>query len=236
MLPVSARHHLVVGPSYAPGMPRLSLERRLERFVTGTFAKTFRSGVHPVEIGRRIVREIEGGVQVGIKGSVAPNHFSVLLSPDDFERFSTFQAALAQELADAAREHATEYRYHFVGSVTVELESHSKLGRGTFEVASAIVATQGFGPASLRLHDGERIPIAGMTASIGRMPDCTVQLADPKSSRYHAEVRHDGVGYVVVDLQSTNGTKLNGNAVAESKLSDGDLIQIGESVIRFEAS
>ena len=81
-------------------------ERRLERLVEGAFTKAFRSGLQPVEIGRRLVRELDAGRTVGVRGMVAPNRFSVWLSAEDAERFAGFMDALQRELQDAVREHA----------------------------------------------------------------------------------------------------------------------------------
>ena len=78
-----------------------AFERRLERLVEGVFTKAFRSGLQPLEIGRRLVKELDAGRTVGVHGVVAPNHFTVVLSPADYERFATFRDALASELADA---------------------------------------------------------------------------------------------------------------------------------------
>jgi pSer/pThr/pTyr-binding forkhead associated (FHA) protein len=61
-------------------------------------------------------------------------------------------------------------------------------------------------------------------------------LADPNVSRHHAEVRPAGDGFVVVDLGSTNGTRVNGAKVAEHLLVDGDEVRFGNTVVHFEAS
>ena len=55
-------------------------------------------------------------------------------------------------------------------------------------------------------------------------------------SRKHAEIRPSGDGYVVVDLGSTNGTRVNGATVGERQLGDGDVIAVGTTRLRFEAS
>ena len=73
-------------------------------------------------------------------------------------------------------------------------------------------------------------------AVIGRLPDCAVSLADGQVSRRHAEVRPLGEGFAVADLGSMNGTTVNGVAVRERELEDGDEIGIGSTTIRFEAS
>jgi pSer/pThr/pTyr-binding forkhead associated (FHA) protein len=61
-------------------------------------------------------------------------------------------------------------------------------------------------------------------------------VTDPKASRRHAQVRPAGSGFLLVDLDSTNGTKVNGIPVREHPLSDGDLISVGATEFRFEAS
>ena len=71
---------------------------------------------------------------------------------------------------------------------------------------------------------------------IGRLPECAVALSDPQVSRHHAEVRPDHDGYRLVDLGSMNGTLVNGTAVRERVLHDGDEISVGATVMRFEAS
>jgi len=63
-----------------------------------------------------------------------------------------------------------------------------------------------------------------------------VVLSDPNVSRRHAEVRRRGADVVVVDLQSTNGTRVNGAPVRERVLEDGDEILVGTTAIRYEAS
>ena len=107
-------------------------EERLERLVEGTLAKPFRSNLQPVEIGRRLTREMDLHRRVGVRGLIAPNAFVVTLAPADVERFSNFIDALSRELSDAAREHAKIEGYLFVGPVEVEIFEGSKLKAGRF--------------------------------------------------------------------------------------------------------
>ena len=72
--------------------------------VEGTFGKAFRSGLQPVEIGRKVTRELDAERQMGVHGvPVAPNNIGVYLSPADFDRFESFADGLARELAELAR-------------------------------------------------------------------------------------------------------------------------------------
>lgn len=88
----------------------------------------------------------------------------------------------------------------------------------------------------LLLPSGERVVVGNDVVSIGRLPECTVTLTDPNVSRRHAEVR-PGAQILVVDLGSTNGTKVNGLRITgERPLVDGDIVSLGSTHLRFEAT
>ena len=212
-------------------------EQRLERLVEGVFAKTFRSGLKPVEVGRRLTRDMDLHRTLGVNGPLTPNHFTVALSPSDFEQFDSFSEVFTRELAEAARDHARGEGYGFVGPVHVELRVDEGLTQGQFLVASAFQeAPGGAAVGSIFLEDGRRIEIGEQPLTIGRMPECDITLSDPNVSRRHAEVRRQGTGFVVFDLNSTNGTRVNGAGVKERLLNDGDEITVGATKLRFEAS
>jgi len=88
-------------------------------------------------------------------------------------------------------------------------------------------------PAFLVLADGERVALGGR-CTIGRHPDCTVIVDDPKASRHHAAVRTVPGGHLLTDLESTNGTRVGGEPVRERALHPGDEIEIGGIVLRYE--
>ena len=211
-------------------------ERRLERLVEGAFSKAFRSGLQPVEIGRRLAREMDAGRTLGVRGTVAPNEFVVRLSSEDIERFSGFHDALVHELADAAREHAREEGYHFIGPVEVSILEDDAARRGDLAVDAAIREGPEGAVGAVVLPDGRRVQLGDDPATIGRMPECAVALSDPQVSRQHAQITRDEHGYRVVDLGSTNGTTVNGVVVREQSLTDGDVIVVGATSLRFEES
>src|SRR5215510_15920294 len=93
-------------------------ERRLERLVEGVFARAFKSELRPVELGRRLVREMDDQRTVHVHGQVAaPNHFTITLGPDDHGHFAEIEESLLRALADEARTHAREQGYQFLGPV-----------------------------------------------------------------------------------------------------------------------
>jgi pSer/pThr/pTyr-binding forkhead associated (FHA) protein len=83
--------------------------------------------------------------------------------------------------------------------------------------------------------EGMRYPLGPEETLIGRNPTTDVTLLDENISREHALIlRDDAGGYTIEDLQSTNGTKVNGKVVRNKALANGDEIQIGHTIFRFE--
>lgn len=213
------------------------VEQRLERLVEGAFSKGLRGGLQPVEIGRRLTREMDLLRRVGVRGLIAPNFFVVTLSAEDAERFRSFVDVLARELGDAAREHSRTEGYSFVGPVEVEIHLDESLKAGRFTVEADVAEGPDGAPAgSLVLADGNRVVLGAEPIVIGRLPECAIVLSDPNVSRRHAQVTRQGSDVVLADLQSTNGTRVNGVPVRERVLNDGDEITVGTTSIRYEAS
>ena len=206
--------------------------------VEGAFARAFKSGLRPVELGRRLVREIDDNRSVGVRGgTVVPNHFTVSLSHEDLEQFEGVQDSLCRELADAAREHARDEGYRFMGPVDVEMVADDRLHTGAFQIIGKMVeGVGGAGAGSIVLPSGDRFALTETTITIGRHPESNMVLADPNVSRNHAEIRPQGDGFVVVDLGSTNGSRVNGVRVDTQVLQDGDELMFGNTRMRFEAS
>lgn len=203
----------------------------------GAFAKAFRGDVHPVELLRRLTRDMDANRAHGVRGVIAPNHYTIALAPADHDRFASFHDSLVRDLADGAREHARAEGYQFLGPVTVELNQDPGVGSGTFLLASEVrEGPGGRGVGTVVLPDGSRVSVGDDPVVIGRMPECEVALSDQNVSRRHAEVRRQGGEFVVVDLGSTNGTRVNGSGVKERRLVDGDEITVGATTLRFETS
>jgi DNA-binding response OmpR family regulator len=65
---------------------------------------------------------------------------------------------------------------------------------------------------------------------LGRAPDCDLVVAEPRVSRHHAELRRSGDGFLLADLNSTNGTHLNGHLLSQPlPLRDGDVVEVGSA-------
>jgi len=224
--------------SLAPTMGMQGLERRLERMVEGVFRRS-RNSIRPIELGRRLIREMDDHRSVDVKGQrIVPNDFVVLLSADDHHGFADIEDALRTELVEACREYAREEGYHFMGPVSVELRVDNSLKPGRFGIASSLKQTEpGKRPGTIVMPSGDRIELGEGKNLIGRLADCVVQISDGNTSRHHAQIHRAGSGFVISDLGSTNGTYVNGTRLmADHRLSDGDIVTVGSVSLRFEAS
>jgi hypothetical protein len=231
-----------IAPTWAPisfrAMGIKGFEQSLENMVEGVFARVFRSGLRPVELGRRLVRELDDNRSVDVKGrTIVPNDFTFSVSQEDHDRFAEIGDSLSRELADAAREHAQDEGYAFMGPVQVDVLASESVRPGTFTVVSRMKeGPGGVGAGSLVLPSGERIVLGDRTLSIGRLPECDIVIPDSRVSRRHAEVRPTVDGFSLVDLGSTNGSKVNGERTTHRDLRDGDELDFGNTRIVFQAS
>jgi hypothetical protein len=354
-----------------------SIESRLERVVEGSVGRLFRASVAPVELARKLAKELEEGKVVSVTQTYAPNEYTIYLSPRDRTRFADFEASLRNELASYLAEHARRAGYVMPTRPRVRFETESSLHTGIFGISTALVRDDdapleamtpppapeapgvaappaawtppppeepavpapptvppaapffpepgldepavpeappeeplrspldpdpsqppgGFpafpldpepveevvpppfvpplpdvpslpgvpdvpapaggespsvpfpyepGPDETMIarpeqreelvivHDDQRIVIDGPVLQIGRAPGCDIVLDDRNVSRRHAEIRRRGPVVVLVDLDSTNGTIVNGRRVREHPLADGDRITLGNSRLTFE--
>jgi hypothetical protein len=116
------------------------IEKRLEGMMEGFFTKVFRSGLQPVEVGRRILREMEENRTVSVNRTYAPNDFQVFIGPDDFERFEPMAEGLKREFSELIIDKAKERRFNLMGLPKIEFSKEERLGKGEFRVEAALSA------------------------------------------------------------------------------------------------
>jgi len=152
----------------------------------------------------------------------------VSFETDDALKLGEFgiQARLVRTSERSGQDHAEQgdHGHTMVYSTSDRLREELDKPRGPEPTGRAMV-----------LAEGKRIVVSASGAVIGRSRDCDVTLNDPNVSRHHAEIRPDGRGgWVVEDLGSTNGVKVNGRRITgPSPLEPGARIALGTADVRF---
>jgi len=244
-----------------------SLEQKLADLVEGTFSRAFKSEVRPVEIARKLAREMDEHTVQSLSRTYAPNEYVVWLSPDDRRHFEGYEDELRDELAGYLLEHARREKVALLTRPLIEFETDERLRLGEFGIQARLVRpadreerapSQGERGhtmvysvsdriseqlqrpdprrGSARLRIGGRTEIIGSGGAVlGRSRDCDVVLDDANVSRRHAEIRPSGASWIIVDLGSTNGVKVNGRRIdGPQSLRPGDTVELGTSRIVFE--
>jgi FHA domain-containing protein len=247
-----------------------SIEQKIEGLFEGLFGRAFRTNVQPVELARKLVKEMDDHRTVSVSRIYVPNEYTVYLSPPDREQFADYEASLNTELQDYLAEHARREGYVLLTRPTVSMETDDDLAVGEFGIATRMAqrepkrgepepppqlepgATMVYRPRAplpsegpppdvalaqeivTLTMDGVRHEIDKRRVVLGRSKDCDIQLADPNVSRRHAELRQEGSAYWLIDLDSTNGSQVNGRRTARAKLESGDTITVGSTDLVFE--
>jgi len=210
-----------------------NFEKGLERVVNGAFAKTFKSGLQPLEVTAALRRELDTKAAVVSRDRIlVPNTFTVRLAPGDHERMTTLGPALIDEFTQLVQQHATAQHYAFAGGISIKLERDTSLTDGMVRIDSVNVKGEVAWTPVLDIG-GKRYPITKGRTIIGRGSEADVTVDDTGTSRKHVEILWDGTRGQVNDLGSTNGSKLNGQPLSKAPLPPDSVIEIGRTRIVF---
>ena len=218
------------------------------------FARAYGSAIRPLNLGR----ELLGLIDSMDKSSPLNPDFVVNLNATDYEAFADIEKHLLRELAEAATQFAerNDLRHQApisvilrvddaikVGSfsITNEIEREIMTDAGAVAKVSDVAEPMNSSPrlveAALVLQSGERITLDTDSLKIGRQASCRIVFNDSNVSREHAQLRRSVDGWKLLDLGSTNGTKINGVKITEEQLLvNGDELGFGTSSAKFEIS
>jgi hypothetical protein len=216
------------------------IEQRLEGLVEGFFTRVFRSGLQPIEVGRRILREMADGKTVSVNRVYAPNEFQVAMGSDDHSRFMQMEGGLQKEFGDLVIEAAKENRWNLMGLPKITFVEAEGLGKGSYKVeASFAVDPDQAGRVSTKEgssedpHASGAIPVASAKrlGVGGGNPQLLVLDADGKPAERISITRQP----VVIGRMATNGVVLSDPNVSRRHAElrkDGDrwvLVDLGST-------
>ncbi|HEX2044775.1 MAG TPA: DUF3662 and FHA domain-containing protein [Gaiellaceae bacterium] len=113
-----------------------SIEHRIESLVEGVFGRAFRSHVQPVELARKLAKEMDEHKSVSVSRVYVPNEYTLYLAPSDREQFSSYEDSLLTELSDYLSEHARREGYALLSTPRVLMEEDEDLHVGEFGIAT----------------------------------------------------------------------------------------------------
>jgi hypothetical protein len=153
-----------------------NLEEKLAGLVEGTFGRVFRTQVRPVEIARKLAREMDEHKTVSVSRTYVPNEYVVWLSAEDREKFEGVEHEVIQELGAYLLEHARRERLAMISRPQIEFRTDDRLALGEFGIQARLVRAE---PQHEDAHQGDH----GHTmvySSAGRVQE---QLHEARSAR-----------------------------------------------------
>jgi hypothetical protein len=162
-----------------------NIEQKIEALFEGVFGRAFRTHVQPVELARKLAKEMDDHRMISVSRVYAPNEYSVYLSPNDREQFSSYEDSLVNELQEYLSEHAKREAYVLLSSPKVLMNTDSDLEVGEFGIATRMVQPEpGQGPP-----EAEALPEAPPGATMVYRPQGPpTQAATPDELGIEPEV------------------------------------------------
>jgi hypothetical protein len=116
-----------------------ALEQKIEALFEGVFGRAFRTNVQPVELARKLAKEMDDHRTVSVSRVYVPNEYTVYLAPGDHEQFSSYEDSLRSELQEYLSEHARREEYALLSTPRVLMETDADLDVGEFGIATRMV-------------------------------------------------------------------------------------------------
>jgi hypothetical protein len=213
------------------------IEQLCASLIERAFAKTFPSDLEPAQIARKLVATMEANTRDDDGRLRAPGTYGVYVSPVDYERLREHQAYLERAWAKLLRDLGHKVGVEFDGGkARVAMSARETVPLGAIEIEPGAEP----GATAFRLYTVEGVPPGAVyaiegTSRIGRSDESDIVLNDPSVSRTHAIVEIVAGRATLRDLDSTNGTFVNGRRISAEALRDGDELQFGNTRLRFEA-
>jgi len=175
-----------------------AIESRIEGLFEGVFGRAFRTHVQPVELARKLAKEMDEHRSVSVSRVYVPNEYTLFLSPGDRSQFAAYEGSLVGELQEYLGEHARREGYALLGPPRVLLETDADLAIGEFGIATRLTEAEE-APAAARLPEPVLVPGPAPlpTPPVEHAPAPTMiyrssDAAEPEPPRQRATLTIDG--------------------------------------------
>jgi Protein of unknown function (DUF3662)/FHA domain len=116
-----------------------AIEHKIEALFEGVFGRAFRTNVQPVELARKLAKEMDDHRTISVSRVYVPNEYTIYLSPGDRDQFEGYEPSLRSELQEYLAEHARREQYALMTSPRVLMETDDDLDMGEFGIATRMV-------------------------------------------------------------------------------------------------
>jgi pSer/pThr/pTyr-binding forkhead associated (FHA) protein len=229
-------------------------EQSFERLVEGSVGRLFRSPIQPAEIGRKLERAMVSNQVTSVDSTLVPNDYRVAMHPLDMVLFVDFVPALCRQMESWLQDAAEERGFTIIDRMRVQIIGEESVPRRAIQVTAAIADkpnigraeqeavqrteifrvirdTSGMTPVRLKfttgVQNGMEFIIRKSVTTLGRALDNDIVLEAGDISRHHARLEYGDEQFRVVDLNSTNGTRVNGKTVRSQSVRAGDEVAFG---------
>lgn len=238
------------------------LERSVERVIHSPIDSVFRQNLQPAEIERRLERAMIDNSQRASGSTIMPNRYCVKLSEQDFASVEPYLASLARRLESWLAGRAEAHKGTLLDRMHVEIISAANVKRrrplieasiSDIEMSNPSGRTISRPPATeqtqmyrvVRSHAdisfrmltgdkaGKRFALHEGQSILGRSHDVEIRVDAADVSRRHLRIEREGQSIHIVDLDSTNGTRVNGESVTTARLRNGDEVLVGTQALRL---
>jgi hypothetical protein len=151
-----------------------TIEQKIEGLFEGVFGRAFRTHVQPVELARKLAKEMDDHRTVSVSRVYVPNEYTLYLSPADHEQFEPYERSLVGELQQYLAEHARREGYALLSSPEVLMETDADLAMGEFGIATRLAQPEQPVP-------GPEAPVPGPDAPVPEIAPGATMVYKPKS-------------------------------------------------------
>ena len=116
-----------------------TIEQKIESLFEGAFGRAFRRNVQPVELARKLAKEMDDYKMVSVSQIYAPNEYVVYLSPKDRDQFESYEPALVKELEEYLAEHGRREGYQLLSGPQVSFRTDEDLEVGLFGISNRMI-------------------------------------------------------------------------------------------------